>query len=102
MKLLDQIIPPAGNDEETVGKFYASFLIQDYYRRFKKMKEAQIKSHMLGKDAANLVLQAGVRLIHDLGPEIHRATSCNLDDENLFQEKDMEDQPMHRVSFSDN
>ena len=25
-------------DEVTVGKFYATFLIQDYFRRFKKKK----------------------------------------------------------------
>lgn len=25
-----------GDDEVTVGKFYATFLIQDYFRRFKK------------------------------------------------------------------
>ncbi|KAK1786586.1 hypothetical protein P4O66_003033 [Electrophorus voltai] len=38
-KLLDQVVPPAGDDEITVGKFYATFLIQDYFRKFKKRKE---------------------------------------------------------------
>ncbi|KAG8128176.1 hypothetical protein E2320_015039, partial [Naja naja] len=38
MKLLDQVVPPA-DDEVTVGKFYATFLIQDYFRKFKKRKE---------------------------------------------------------------
>lgn len=39
-KLLDQVVPPPGNDDEvTVGKFYATFLIQDYFRRFKKRKD---------------------------------------------------------------
>jgi voltage-dependent calcium channel L type alpha-1D len=34
IKLLDQICPGAGmEDEVTVGKFYATFLIQDYFRR---------------------------------------------------------------------
>ena len=27
----------------TVGKFYATFLIQDYFRRFKKRKEQMVK-----------------------------------------------------------
>jgi len=27
----------------TVGKFYATFLIQDYFRRFKKRKEQEMK-----------------------------------------------------------
>jgi len=30
-------------DEVTVGKFYATFLIQDYFRRFKKRKEQEQK-----------------------------------------------------------
>ena len=29
-------------DEVTVGKFYATFLIQDYFRRFKKKKESKL------------------------------------------------------------
>uniref|UniRef100_A0A671KEM4 Voltage-dependent L-type calcium channel subunit alpha n=1 Tax=Sinocyclocheilus anshuiensis TaxID=1608454 RepID=A0A671KEM4_9TELE len=39
MKLLDQVVPPAGDDDVTVGKFYATFLIQDYFRKFRKRKE---------------------------------------------------------------
>ncbi len=31
------------DDEVTVGKFYATFLIQDYFRRFKKRKELELK-----------------------------------------------------------
>lgn len=31
------------DDEVTVGKFYATFLIQDYFRRFKKRKEQEKK-----------------------------------------------------------
>ena len=31
----------AVEDEVTVGKFYATFLIQDYFRRFKKKKESR-------------------------------------------------------------
>lgn len=34
-KLLDQVVPPPGDPNEiTVGKFYATFLIQDYFRRW--------------------------------------------------------------------
>ncbi|KAG9334505.1 hypothetical protein JZ751_007588 [Albula glossodonta] len=39
MKLLDQVIPPIGEDEVTVGKFYATFLIQDHFRKFMKRQE---------------------------------------------------------------
>uniref|UniRef100_A0A3P8WMC0 Voltage-dependent L-type calcium channel subunit alpha n=1 Tax=Cynoglossus semilaevis TaxID=244447 RepID=A0A3P8WMC0_CYNSE len=35
-KLLDEVIP---EEEVTVGKFYATFLIQDYFRKFRKRKE---------------------------------------------------------------
>ena len=41
MKLLDQVVPPAGNDDVTVGKFYATYLIQDYFRKFKARKLAE-------------------------------------------------------------
>src|SRR6218665_1277834 len=37
-----------GDDDITVGKFYATFLIQDYFRRFKKRKEQMQKMHQLG------------------------------------------------------
>jgi hypothetical protein len=33
----------ADDDDVTVGKFYATFLIQDYFRRFKKKKEQEAK-----------------------------------------------------------
>uniref|UniRef100_A0A4W2E687 Voltage-dependent L-type calcium channel subunit alpha n=1 Tax=Bos indicus x Bos taurus TaxID=30522 RepID=A0A4W2E687_BOBOX len=38
-KLLDEVIPPADEEEVTVGKFYATFLIQDYFRKFRRRKE---------------------------------------------------------------
>uniref|UniRef100_A0A8C4QDN8 Voltage-dependent calcium channel alpha-1 subunit IQ domain-containing protein n=1 Tax=Eptatretus burgeri TaxID=7764 RepID=A0A8C4QDN8_EPTBU len=77
MKLLDQVVPPAGDDEVTVGKFYATFLIQDYFRKFKKRKE----QGALGIGQRNTVaLQAGLRTLHDIGPEIRRAISGDLND----------------------
>uniref|UniRef100_A0A670YBC9 Voltage-dependent L-type calcium channel subunit alpha n=1 Tax=Pseudonaja textilis TaxID=8673 RepID=A0A670YBC9_PSETE len=38
-KLLDEVLPVAEGEEITVGKFYATFLIQDYFRKFRKRKE---------------------------------------------------------------
>ena len=35
-------ISQISEDEVTVGKFYATFLIQDYFRRFKKRKESKL------------------------------------------------------------
>ena len=37
-------------DEVTVGKFYATFLIQDYFRRFKKKKESKLAVERLDGD----------------------------------------------------
>ncbi|KAE8749637.1 hypothetical protein FOCC_FOCC003624 [Frankliniella occidentalis] len=94
-KLLDQVVPPPGVDDEvTVGKFYATFLIQDYFRRFKKRKEMEMKD--TDKDSHNTVtLQAGLRTLHDAGPELKRAISGNL-------EEMMEDnqEPSHRRNHS--
>ena len=91
-KLLDQVVPPPGVDDEvTVGKFYATFLIQDYFRRFKKRKE---ESAMDGDLSGNTVtLQAGLRTLHEAGPELKRAISGNLD-----ELSDDNPEPMHRVS----
>lgn len=46
-----------------------------------------------GQEHTN-ALQAGLRAVHDLGPEIRRAISGNLDEED-FADKDVEE-PMHR------
>ncbi|XP_065166003.1 voltage-dependent calcium channel type D subunit alpha-1 isoform X4 [Atheta coriaria] len=93
-KLLDQVVPPPGVDDEvTVGKFYATFLIQDYFRRFKKRKE-ELKEG--DKDAHNTVtLQAGLRTLHEAGPELKRAISGNLD-----ELADDNPEPMHRRNHS--
>ncbi|CAF0938668.1 unnamed protein product [Rotaria sordida] len=103
-KLLDQIIPPPGSDDDvTVGKFYATFLIQDYFRRFKKRKEQAAKQIQLGFSGASknsVALQAGLRQLHDLGPEIRRAISGDLDDEETFNRFWREEEPQHRREHS--
>uniref|UniRef100_A0A8C3RCA7 Voltage-dependent L-type calcium channel subunit alpha n=1 Tax=Cyanoderma ruficeps TaxID=181631 RepID=A0A8C3RCA7_9PASS len=86
MKLLDQVVPPAGDDEVTVGKFYATFLIQEYFRKFKKRKEQGLVGKPSQRNFA--VLQAGLRTLHDIGPEIRRAISGDLTaEEELDKEK---------------
>ncbi|CAF0874259.1 unnamed protein product [Adineta steineri] len=103
-KLLDQIIPPPGSDDDvTVGKFYATFLIQDYFRRFKKRKEQAAKQVTLGFSGASknsVALQAGLRQLHDLGPEIRRAISGDLDDEETFNRFWREEEPQHHRDHS--
>ncbi|KAM6468747.1 voltage-dependent L-type calcium channel subunit alpha-1F isoform 6-T7 [Liasis olivaceus] len=79
-KLLDEVLPLAEGEEITVGKFYATFLIQDYFRKFRKRKE----KGLLGSDGSpsnSSALQAGLNCLQDLGPEIRRAMSCDLEGE---------------------
>ena len=71
----------------TVGKFYATFLIQDYFRRFKKKKEIKTGSGPGGTGAGveeevdnTVTLQAGLRTLHEKGPELKRAISGNLEE----------------------
>ncbi|XP_076985099.1 voltage-dependent L-type calcium channel subunit alpha-1D isoform X4 [Tamandua tetradactyla] len=90
MKLLDQVVPPAGDDEVTVGKFYATFLIQDYFRKFKKRKEQGLVGKYPAKNTT-IALQAGLRTLHDIGPEIRRAISCDLQDDEPEETKGEED-----------
>lgn len=79
-KMLDEVVPPAGRDDDvTVGKFYATFLIQDYFRRFKKRKELESKGIAPQPTSQAMALQAGLRTLHEIGPELKRAISGNLD-----------------------
>ncbi|XP_053684165.1 muscle calcium channel subunit alpha-1 isoform X3 [Sabethes cyaneus] len=90
-KLLDQVVPPPGVDDEvTVGKFYATFLIQDYFRRFKKRKENDSR-HENYDNKRTTTLQAGLRTLHEAGPDLKRAISGNLEDIG-----DDNPEPMHR------
>uniref|UniRef100_A0A8C2Y7N0 Voltage-dependent L-type calcium channel subunit alpha n=1 Tax=Coturnix japonica TaxID=93934 RepID=A0A8C2Y7N0_COTJA len=76
MKLLDQVIPPIGDDEVTVGKFYATFLIQEYFRKFMKRQE-EYYGYRPKKNPVEI--QAGLRSIEEeAAPEIHRAISGDL------------------------
>ncbi|XP_041983604.1 muscle calcium channel subunit alpha-1-like isoform X3 [Aricia agestis] len=93
-KLLDQVVPPPGDPNEiTVGKFYATFLIQDYFRRFKKRKEQEMRQN--DEQAQAATLQAGLRTLHEAGPELKRAISGALD--NIADDIDV---PMHRRNHS--
>uniref|UniRef100_A0A8C7T394 Voltage-dependent L-type calcium channel subunit alpha n=1 Tax=Oncorhynchus mykiss TaxID=8022 RepID=A0A8C7T394_ONCMY len=100
MKLLDQVVPPAGDDEVTVGKFYATFLIQDYFRKFKKRKEEGLVGVHASQSNTAIALQAGLRTLHDIGPEIRRAISCDLQDEELVDFIPEEDEEIYRVTYS--
>ncbi|XP_041712695.1 dihydropyridine-sensitive L-type skeletal muscle calcium channel subunit alpha-1 isoform X2 [Coregonus clupeaformis] len=93
MKLLDQVIPPIGDDEVTVGKFYATFLIQDHFRKFMKRQEEYYGYRPTKKSANGSApeMQAGLRSIEEeAAPELHRAISGDLLNEEEM-ERAMED-----------
>ncbi|KAM3618553.1 uncharacterized protein V6R79_021738 [Siganus canaliculatus] len=97
MKLLDQVVPPAGDDEVTVGKFYATFLIQDYFRKFKRRKEQGLVGRRSWERLnTTMALQAGLRTLHDIGPEIRRAISCDLQQEGLVDGTGEEEEEIYR------
>ncbi|XP_035512807.1 dihydropyridine-sensitive L-type skeletal muscle calcium channel subunit alpha-1-like [Morone saxatilis] len=82
MKLLDQVIPPIGDDEVTVGKFYSTFLLQDHFRKFLKRQEEYYGYRPSKKSASGPEIQAGLRSIDDeVAPEMHRAISGDLQNE---------------------
>ncbi|KAK6308232.1 hypothetical protein J4Q44_G00215030 [Coregonus suidteri] len=77
-KLLEEVIPPPRGEEVTCGKFYASFLIQDYFKKFRKRKERERKKK--GKDKKDS-LQAGLRSLQALAPELHLALAMEGEEE---------------------
>ncbi|EYC19181.1 hypothetical protein Y032_0025g1220 [Ancylostoma ceylanicum] len=96
-KMLDEVVPPAGKEDDvTVGKFYATFLIQDYFRRFKKRKELEAKGIMPTHTPQAMALQAGLRTLHEIGPELKRAISGNLETDFNFEDPE----PQHRRTHS--
>ncbi|KAK0400397.1 hypothetical protein QR680_003475 [Steinernema hermaphroditum] len=71
-----------------------SFL--DYFRRFKKRKELESKGIVPAQTTQAMALQAGLRTLHEIGPELKRAISGNLDTDWV---PDLEE-PQHRRPHS--
>ncbi|MEQ2305251.1 hypothetical protein AMECASPLE_035856 [Ameca splendens] len=97
-KLLDEVIPPHEEEEVTVGKFYATFLIQDYFRKFRKRKE---KGNVTGEsDSTNpsavQLCKAGLKTLQDLGPEMRLALNEDLEDE---EEAMMEGEELENTGY---
>uniref|UniRef100_A0A8C5GST4 Voltage-dependent calcium channel alpha-1 subunit IQ domain-containing protein n=1 Tax=Gouania willdenowi TaxID=441366 RepID=A0A8C5GST4_GOUWI len=98
-KLLDEVIPPhKGREEVTVGKFYATFLIQDYFRKFRKRKE---KRGLQGEsDETNSSLcKAGLKTLQDLGPEMRLALNADLEEEEEEVELGVEEDEVMKLLF---
>ncbi|CAJ1085661.1 calcium channel%2C voltage-dependent, L type, alpha 1F subunit [Xyrichtys novacula] len=94
-KLLDEVIPPHEEEEVTVGKFYATFLIQDYFRKFRKRKEVGDitgEANATNPSAVQLC-KAGLKTLQDLGPEMRLALNEDLEEEEeaMMEEEGLED-----------
>ncbi|XP_076801184.1 voltage-dependent L-type calcium channel subunit alpha-1D-like isoform X4 [Clavelina lepadiformis] len=105
-KLLDQVVPPAGNDDVTVGKFYATYLIQNYFRKFRERKAAAKLADAKGNKLANVnhkdvvSLKAGLRALQEAGPQLKRAISGNLAPDEEEGSASADDEPGHRRRHS--
>ncbi|XP_066499275.1 voltage-dependent L-type calcium channel subunit alpha-1D isoform X2 [Hoplias malabaricus] len=99
-KLLEEVIPPPAGDEVTAGKFYASFLIQDYFKKYRKRKEKEKKKKGKDKSAS---LQAGLRTLQDLAPEMRLAMAMEEGHEDGFEGDMTEEEEFFRSDsvFSD-
>jgi len=95
-KLLNKVVPkPDSDDGITVGKFYATFLIQEYFRRFKKKRQDERRK----KNADTTVsLMAGLRTIQDMGPKLKRRISGEIEEES---EEEKSEKDVKRRSLID-
>nr|XP_043893775.1 calcium channel, voltage-dependent, L type, alpha 1F subunit isoform X2 [Solea senegalensis] len=107
-KLLDEVIPPHEEEEVTVGKFYATFLIQDYFRKFRKRKErgALTGETDVTNSSAVQLCKAGLKTLQDLGPEMRLAMNEDLEEEEEEEEGEeegedamMEEEPREDVTY---
>ncbi|XP_034722363.1 voltage-dependent L-type calcium channel subunit alpha-1F-like, partial [Etheostoma cragini] len=92
-KLLDEVIPPHEEEEVTVGKFYATFLIQDYFRKFRKRKEKgdlTVEADATNPSAVQLC-KAGLKTLQDLGPEMRLALNEDLEDDVMMEDEELEE-----------
>uniref|UniRef100_A0A8D3BJT1 Voltage-dependent L-type calcium channel subunit alpha n=1 Tax=Scophthalmus maximus TaxID=52904 RepID=A0A8D3BJT1_SCOMX len=90
-KLLDEVIPPHEEEEVTVGKFYATFLIQDYFRKFRKRKERGTLTGEPDTTNTSALCKAGLKTLQDLGPEMRLALNEDLDEdeEEMIEDEDV-------------
>lgn len=125
----DTAVPPRSappEEEVTVGKFYATFLIQDYFRKFRRRKERGMLGPNAGpsnecalqvwgappwgwgcavgrggggrSDTPPPPPQAGLQTLQALGPEMRRALSCDLEGDDEGPAATEEEQLTYAVS----
>uniref|UniRef100_A0A8C7PZT9 Voltage-dependent L-type calcium channel subunit alpha n=1 Tax=Oncorhynchus mykiss TaxID=8022 RepID=A0A8C7PZT9_ONCMY len=108
-KLLEEVIPPPRGEEVTCGKFYASFLIQDYFKKFRKRKERERKKKGKDKKDSLQVYQlpvytccclAGLRSLQALAPELHLALAMEGEEEEGMEGEACMCACVHKCSLS--
>ena len=62
----------SSGDEVTCGKFYASFLIQDYFKKFRKRKERERKTKRKDR-AASLQVTLNILLSLQIPPQTYQS-----------------------------
>ena len=78
---LDPLCFSDADDDVTVGKFYATYLIQEYFRRFKARQKAQDQAEVPENNTMALQVgrrhrSSGVSLPRDLGCDNTRCVMC--------------------------
>uniref|UniRef100_A0A8D3ATW1 Voltage-dependent L-type calcium channel subunit alpha n=1 Tax=Scophthalmus maximus TaxID=52904 RepID=A0A8D3ATW1_SCOMX len=98
-KLLDEVIPPHEEEEVTVGKFYATFLIQDYFRKFRKRKERGTLTGEPDTTNTSALCKAGLKTLQDLGPEMRLALNEDLDEdeEEMIEDEELEENTVYKL-----
>lgn len=61
------------DDEVTVGKFYATFLIQDYFRKFKKRKEEGLVGAHPSQNNTAIALQVSLTALKCVSDSVRQA-----------------------------
>uniref|UniRef100_A0A8D3ATM1 Voltage-dependent L-type calcium channel subunit alpha n=1 Tax=Scophthalmus maximus TaxID=52904 RepID=A0A8D3ATM1_SCOMX len=102
-KLLDEVIPPHEEEEVTVGKFYATFLIQDYFRKFRKRKERGTLTGEPDTTNTSALCKAGLKTLQDLGPEMRLALNEDLDEdeEEMIEDEELEENTVYKLTYCD-
>ncbi|XP_066994947.2 muscle calcium channel subunit alpha-1-like [Anabrus simplex] len=67
LNMLDQVLPAQYSGEMTIGKLFATIIIQDYFKRFRSRRERDLQNR------CSTALQAGFRFYNDIGLEVKRA-----------------------------
>lgn len=79
-------------------QMFCSFVREDLFSCMRTSK-CLLTTILMRFALTHVFLQAGLRTLHDIGPEIRRAISCDLQEEGLVDENAEEEEEIYRVRF---